>query len=136
MRISLAKRYADERKIPEGLIISPRTKNTSYFKPAVVLDDGSLITLRITDDDYVSIVKLDPSAKSGRNSLKNTHPEKDLNTLYQETVLFRTQVMYQESYTADEHEKVYVTLQEESLDSMPGIQEKRWEGRSRWQAPF
>ena len=124
MRISLAKRYADERKIPEGLIISPRTKNTSYFKPAVVLDDGSLITLRITDDDYVSIVKLDPSAKSGRNSLKNTHPEKDLNTLYQETVLFRTQVMYQESYTADEHEKVYVTLQEESLDSMPGIQEK------------
>ena len=123
MRISLAKRYADERKIPEGLIISPRTKDTSYYKPAIVLDDGSLITLRTTNDDFVSIVKLDPSAKSGRNKLRNTHPEKDLNTFYQETVLFRTQVMYSDCYTADKNSKVYITLQEERLDSMPGIRE-------------
>lgn len=122
MRISLAKRYADERKIPEGLIISPRIKNTSYYKPALVLDDGSIITMRKTDDDYISIVKLDPSAKSGRNKLKKTKPEKDLNTLYQETVLFRTQIMYPESYTADENCRVYVTLEEDSLDSMPGLQ--------------
>ncbi|MCR4580021.1 MAG: hypothetical protein K5681_06725 [Treponema sp.] len=121
MRISLAKKYANERKIPEGLIISPR--DASYYKPAIVLDDGSLITLRSTDDDFVSIVKLDPSAKSGRNKLRNTHPEKDLNTLYQETVLFRTQIMYSDSYTADENSRVYITLQEESLDSMPGIRE-------------
>ena len=123
MRISLAKRYADERKIPEGLIISPRIKDTSYYKPAIVLDDGSIITLRSTNDDFVSIVKLDPSAKSGRNKLRDTHPEKDLNTLYQETVLFRTQVMYSDCYTADKNSKVYITLQEERLDSMPGIRE-------------
>ena len=122
MRISLAKRYADERKIPEGLIISPRIKKTSYYKPAVVLDDGSIITMRTSDDDYISIVKLEPSAKSGRNKLKNTKPQKDLNTVYQETVLFRTQIMYSESYTADENCKVYVTLEEDRFDSMPGLQ--------------
>ena len=122
MKISLAKRYADERKIPEGLVISPRIKNTSYYKPAVVLDDGSIITMRTTEDDYTSIVKLDPSAKSGRNKLKKTRPEKDLNTVFQETVLFRSQIVYPESYTADENCKVYVTLEEERIESMPGLQ--------------
>lgn len=120
VRISLAKKYADERKIPEGQIISPRTMNTSYYKPAIVFDDGTLITLRTAPNEETAVVRLDPSKKAGRNHITDTKPEKDLNTVCRETVLFTGAFFSNDSVTADENGVIYSILQNNRLDRFPG----------------
>lgn len=120
VRIALAKKYADERKIPEGIIISPRELNTNYFKPAIVFDDGSFITIRTAKGQAAAVVRFDPSAKSGRNYLQDTKPEEDLNTVFKETILFTGSIMDTESVTADVNGNLYTTMAIISYDKMPG----------------
>ena len=80
-KIALEKKYADERKIPEGKIISPNDINVNYSVPAIVLDDGSIIARR---DDYTSsaVVLLKPGEKDG---LQFTEDDDNV----KETILFR-----------------------------------------------
>lgn len=122
VKIALAKKYADERKIPEGQIISPRNVNTFYYKPAIVFDDGTLITLRSTSGMPSAVVKLDPSAKSGSNYLSKTNPQEDLNTVFKETILVECGFSETDGITADENETVYISSWIEKLDRLPGMQ--------------
>ncbi len=122
VRISLAKKYASERAIPEGLIISPRDVNTNYYKPAIVLDDGTLISLRTKANQKAAVVRLDPSARSGSNYLEDTNPEKDLNTVFKETILFSGNFMDTEAITADANGKIYATIGIQYNDKNPGVQ--------------
>ncbi|MCQ2584416.1 MAG: hypothetical protein MJ185_02405 [Treponema sp.] len=124
VRIALAKKYNEERKIPEGIIISPRDLNTNYGKPAIVLDDGTLITLRSADGAENAVVRLDPAARSGRNYIEDTNPEKDLNTVFKETVLFTGPFMDSECITADENGNVFAVMGIVSADRGPGQQVK------------
>ena len=120
-RIALAKKYADERKIPEGIIISPRELNTNYFTPAIINNDGSLIALRTAPQESSAVVRLDPSAKYGRNYLEDTKVEKDMNTLFKETILFSGNFMDTDSITADENGVIYACLGIQSNDRAPGL---------------
>ena len=120
VRIALAKKYADERKIPEGQIISPRGNKNFYFKPAIVFDDGTLIALRSMPGKYAAIVKLDPSARSGSNYLSDTNPEEDLNTVFKETILTEYGFADSDSVTADENLTLYYSSFIEELDGNYG----------------
>ena len=121
VRIALAKKYADERKIPEGIIISPRELNTNYFKPAIVFDDGTLISLRSAAKVGNAVVRLDPAAKKGRNFIEDTKAaEKDSKTLFTETVLFSGNFMDEDSITADENGTIYAALGIQIGDKAPG----------------
>lgn len=122
LRISLAKKYAEERKIPEGIIISPRELNTNYYKPAIVLNDGTLITLRTAANQETAVVKLDPRAKTGRNYIQDQKPEKDLNTIFNETILFTTSSTDEYCLTADENENVYIISSIQRNQRAPGIE--------------
>ncbi|MCR4734372.1 MAG: hypothetical protein K5829_05150 [Treponema sp.] len=122
VRISLAKKYSKERDIPEGLIISPRASGTFYYKPSIVLDDGTLITLRTNDSDYAAVVKLDPSAIQGSNYISSTKAKEDLNTLFRETILFSGAFSDESAITADKNGKVYASLARERIDSWPGLE--------------
>ena len=121
VRIALAKKYADERKIPEGITISPRDLKTNYFKPAIVNDDGTIIALRTAKGADTAVVRLDPSAKRGRNYIEDSKPEKDLNTVFKETVLFSGNFMDSESVTADENGRIYAALGIQIGDKAPGV---------------
>lgn len=120
VRIALAKKYADERKIPEGIIITPRDLNTNYYKPAIVFDDGTFISIRTAKGQTPAVVRFDPSAKSGRNYLQNTKPEEDLNTVFKETVLFTGSLMDGDSITADTKGNIYTPMAIVSYDKLPG----------------
>lgn len=120
VRISLAKKYAEERKIPEGIIISPREVGTYYYKPAIVDDEGNIITLRGIKGEKTAVVKLTPSAKRGSNFIQKTKPEEDLNTVFKETVLFTGNFQNESCITASLDGTVYGTLAEARLDAMPG----------------
>ena len=121
VRIALAKKYADERKIPEGIIISPRELNTNYYTPAIINDDGSLIALRTASQESNAVVRLDPSAKYGRNYIEDTKPQKDMNTLFKETILFSGNFMDTDAITADENGVIYAALGITSNDRAPGL---------------
>lgn len=120
VRISLAKKYKDERDIPEGLIISPRATGTFYYKPAIVLEDGTLITLRSANGEYAAAVKLDPSAIYGRNYIHKTKPKEDLNTVFRETILFTGSFSDHLALTADQNGNLYASLGNQRSDRMPG----------------
>jgi hypothetical protein len=120
VRIALAKKYAAERSIPEGIIISPRDVNTYYYKPALVNDDGTLITLRSASHTETAVVKLDPSAKTGRNFIEDEAPEKDLNTVLSESVLFTGDFSDTMAVTASSDGTVYASLAKQRSDRMPG----------------
>ena len=100
VRISLEKKYSGERAIPEGITISPRTKDTYYYRPALVNADG-ITTIRDTGTEGSAAVKYDPS--SGK-----------------ETVLFRGNFSDKYSLTASADGKIIASLQSENLDRMPG----------------
>lgn len=119
-RIALAKKYAEERKIPEGIIISPREVNTYYHNPAIVNDDGTIIALRTAANEPAVVVKLDPSAKKGRNYVEDTLVQKDSNTLYSETILFSGGFRDINSVTADENGKIYAVMQIARKERFPG----------------
>lgn len=100
VRIALAKKYAEERKIPEGIIISPRSLNTNYFRPAIVNDDGTLIVLRKSGNQY-AVVKFNPSDS-------------------QEKILFSGSFTDISSVTADANGTVYATLGIQKKERFPG----------------
>jgi len=120
VRIALAKKYNKERDISEGIFVSPRDLNNNYYKPAVIFDDGTMIALRYKRGEGRAVVKLDPRAKTGTNFIQNTKPEKDLNTVYQETILFSGSFMDTESVTADEKGNIYVIMPYQRADKAPG----------------
>ena len=122
VRIALAKKYAGERSIPEGIFISPRDTNTSYFNPAIILDDGNIITLRSKKDSTAAVVKYNPAMAEGSAYLGETFPEKDLNTVPSETILFTGNFADSTSVTADENENVYAAMAVIESDKLPGPQ--------------
>lgn len=119
VRIALAKKYADERKIPEGIIISPRELKTDYFRPAIVNDDGTIITLRKNAKGQTAVVKLDPSAKRGSNYYVDSNPQNQ-DTLFKETILFSGSFTDNDSITADASGTVYATLGIQKKEHFPG----------------
>ena len=106
-KIALEKKYADERKIPEGKIISPNDLNVNYYKPAIIQDDGSIVALR-EDLSTTAVVLLNPGAKDG---MKFYEDEGDL----KETILFRGGV----ELTADEALNIYYTTALNRYDRAP-----------------
>lgn len=122
VRISLAKKYHKEMEISEGIIISPRKTNTYYYNPAIVFDDGSFIALRKSPFTIPAVVKFDPSAISGSNWYIDTNPDENLNTVYEETVLFTGAFADSTSVTADENGTVYASLMIERMDRYPGYE--------------
>lgn len=122
VRIALAKKYADERKIPEGIIISPREVGTSYYKPAYIDEEGNIIALRTSMHKTTDVVKLTPSAKRGTAYVQDIKPEEDLNTVFNETVLFKAQFADKECITAAKDGTVYGVLSDIRQDRMPGRQ--------------
>lgn len=119
-KIALTKKYAQERLIPEGITISPRKVNTNYYKPAVVFDDGSLITVRTADGVESAVVRLDPSKRDGSNYLKYTKPHENMNTVFKETVLFEGYIPEPDCVTADENGTVYVSMGTITDHKLPG----------------
>ena len=107
VKIALEKKYADERKIPEGKIISPNGMNVNYGQPAIVFDDGSLIAAREDMEDY-AVVLLKPAAKDG---MQYYGDEGDL----KETILFRGA----EELTADQDMNIYYTTPLSRYDRSP-----------------
>ncbi len=57
---ALDKKYAAERLIPEGKVVTPHSMHTSYYPKMIVLHDGSIIALRITEDDLPAAVRYTP----------------------------------------------------------------------------
>ncbi|MBO4534116.1 MAG: hypothetical protein J5726_10555 [Treponema sp.] len=106
-KIALEKKYADERKIPEGKIISPNDLNVNYYKPAIVLDDGSIVTRR-ADFSSSAIVLLNPSAKDGMKFVQDSGNVK-------ETILFRGA----SEITSDENLNIYYTTAISRYDRAP-----------------
>jgi len=99
-RISLEKRYAGERAITEGVTVSPRVKDTYYYRPALVNERG-IITLRDSGKEGCAAVRYDPATRK-------------------ETVLFKGNFPDKYSLTASDDGKIIASLQSENLDSMPG----------------
>lgn len=126
VRVALAKKYADERKIPEGIVISPRAVGTSYYKPAYIDDEGNIIALRTATNSTSEVVKLTPSAKRGTAYIQDIKPEEDLNTVLKETILFRGNFSDQYCITAAKDGTVYAVLYEVRQDKMPGVQVKNF----------
>lgn len=116
VKIALTKRYAQERSIPEGKIISPR--DSSYYKPAVILEDGTIIALR-NSGSSTDVVLLNPALASGEAAfdlLKGADSE------VKETVLFSAGVPDEYSVTADGSGKVYAVLPLQRGDRAPGLE--------------
>ena len=122
VRIALAKKYADERKIPEGIIISPRDLNTNYLKPAIINDDGTIICLRSAKGMDNAVVRLDPSAKSGRKYIEESDSKKKANNAFKETILFSGNFMDGDSVTADEKGRIFATMGIERGEHAPGTE--------------
>lgn len=120
VKIALAKKYADERKIPEGKIISSRKNKNFNYKPAIILDDGSIISLRRTPGKNAAVIKLNPSKINGSNYYEDSKPEKDLNTELSETILFENFFPDENSVTADKNLTVYAVIQNSKRDKFPG----------------
>ena len=100
VKISLEKRYAKERSIPEGKIISPNNINQHYYTPAIIFDDGSLITVTSYGSD-TNAVYYNPNEANDKK----------------EKFLFSA---YFDSYTADENKTVYYTSSVSRYDRNPG----------------
>ena len=113
VKIALEKKYADERKIPEGKIISPNATNSNYCQPAIIFDDGSMIALTDTPNG-TSAVLLDPTQKDG------TRYYYDESFTPKETILFKANFHDSRSITADENKTVYFSAADQRLDRNPG----------------
>ncbi len=112
VKIALEKKYMEERKIPEGKIISPNDMNVNYSQPAIVFDDGSIIAAREDMNDY-AVVLLKPSAKDG---MQYYGDDNDL----KETILFRGA----EELTADRNMNIYYTTALNRYDRAPNNETK------------
>lgn len=122
VRIALAKKYASERSIPEGIIITPRDVGTFYYKPAVIADDGTIITLRSSNKEDSAVVRFDPSGREGSGYIEDSFPQKDLNTVMKETILFTGDFSDMTAVTASADGTVYASLAIQRADRNPGIE--------------
>ena len=122
VKISLEKKYADERKIPEGKIISPNDTNVHYDKPAIVFDDGSLITIRSESGSDSYAVLLNPAAEDGMKYYEAALSNDDKKSKKQkkETILFTAGFNDVDSITADENKTIYYTSSVSRYDRNPG----------------
>ena len=116
VKIALQKKYADERKIPEGKIISPNDVNSNYCQPAIIFDDGSMIALTDTLSNGTAAVLLDPTQKDG------TRYYDDESFTPKETILFKADFHDSRSITADENKVVYFSAADQRLDRNPGYE--------------
>ena len=116
VKIALQKKYADERKIPEGKIISPNDANSNYCQPAIIFDDGSMIALAETPSTGTAAVLLDPTQKDG------TRYYDDDSFTPKETILFKANFHDSRSITADENKTVYFSAADQRLDRNPGYE--------------
>lgn len=115
VKIGITKKYTQERAIPEGKTISPR--DSFYYKPAAILDDGTLIALR--SGSNTSVVLLNPALESGSIPFDALKGE---DATVKETVLFSAPVPDEYSVTADSSGKVYASLAMQRFDHAPGAE--------------
>lgn len=116
VKIALEKKYSDERKIPEGKIISPNEMNTYYCQPAIIFDDGSLIALRQSGNSDAYAVILDPSKKDGTRY----YDEEEF--IPKETLLFKANFSDGKALTADENKNLYFSAESSRYDRNPGTE--------------
>ncbi len=100
VRVSLAKKYAEERKIPEGKTITPRALNSDYYRPAFIASDG-IFTLRDIKGKDRAAVRLDPATG-------------------EEKILFEGVFADELSLTVSENGRVIASLVSARRDLMPG----------------
>lgn len=100
-RISLNKRYANERKIPEGIPITPVETNTYFYKPAFV-SNSEIITIRSKKSEDTAAVSWNPQTK-------------------EETILFEASFADTDSLTASENGLVIAALQTYRNERNPGM---------------
>ncbi len=118
VKIALEKKYSDERKIPEGKIISPNSTNSNYCQPAIIFDDGSMIALCNSPNIGSAAVYLDPTCNDGvRYYDANSYKTK-------ETILFTANFPDSRSITADENKTVYFSAADQRYDRNPGYETK------------
>ena len=116
VKIALQKKYSNERKIPEGKIISPNSTNSNYCQPAIIYDDGSMIALCDSPDFGTAAVYLDPTQKDGNRYYY------DESFTPKETILFTASFHDSRSLTADENKTVYFSAADQRLDRNPGYE--------------
>ena len=124
VKISLAKKYNDERKIPEGKIISPRNIKSDYFKPAVIFDDGSFIAIRNDKKKPSAVVFYNPDKYSGSIHSDKIKSNDASESKVNETVLFTGSFADSFSVTADLDGTVYASMAIKEENKMPGKQIK------------
>ena len=112
VKIALEKKYAKEREIPEGKIISPNEMNQHYYKPGIILDDGTIVTLKDETTEGGVAVILKPGAKDGSQYIEDSEKEEKE---FKETILFKGA----EYITADENLNVYSTTYASRYDRSP-----------------
>ena len=124
VKIALEKKYAGERQIPEGKIISPNDVNISYHRPAIVFDDGSLITIRSERGSDAYAVLLNPAAKEGLDYYVSEKEAEDSQSKGQirETILFTADFSDETALAADENKTVYFTSAVSRYDRNPGTE--------------
>ena len=114
VKIALEKKYSEERKIPEGKIISPNDMNTYYCQPAIIFDDGSMISLRQSGNGNIYAVLLDPSRDDGSRYFD----QEDF--IPKETLLFKADFSDAKALTADENKNLYFSAASSRYDRNPG----------------
>ena len=117
VKIALQKKYSDERKIPEGKIISPNDINSNYCQPGIIFDDGSMIAICDSKGKYAAVL-MDPVKKDG------TAYYNDYGYAPKEQILFTANFHDSRSLTADENKTVYFSAAEQRLDRNPGYETK------------
>lgn len=73
-RISLAKKYAGERGIPEGRTVSPRAGDTYYYQPALV-DARGIVALRDAGTENTAAVRFNPSTGEEKILFRGFFPD-------------------------------------------------------------
>lgn len=122
VKIALEKKYADERKIPEGKIISPNSMNTYYSQPAIVLSDGSIIATRTSLNNDKAVVLLNPKNDRGQTFVEDTLYSDKILSNYKETILFTGDFSDTPCVTADENQTVYASMGITRTNRNPGTE--------------
>lgn len=114
IKIALNKKYANERLIPEGKIITSR--DVYFYKPAVIFDDGTFISLRRIGEELAAVL-VDPALPTDEDKMDNLSDGKPVS---KETVLFTGTFSDVNALTADKDGRVYASLEIKSADRGPG----------------
>ena len=115
-KIALEKKYAKEREIPEGKTISTTENNIYYSRPAVIMDDGSIIINKNSISGESITVLLNPGEKDGIQYYEDiTNAKDDDKNILKETILFKGA----DYITADEQMNVYANMPISRYDRKP-----------------